>query len=374
MMMQTTALLLTAAAVVVPFLAFAPQHASAQSSAVTCKSGYSWMSNDEGQSPCLVAAYLIGQCLTVPTTSIVLPLEDNPGFVDYYAPPSALHLAPTNCTCSTVVYSLLAGCGLCQGQGYTSWTLWKENCLVVEVAQFPESIPSVVTVPQWAYIDVTNFANNFSVSAAQQLAEENKPDVGVTSTSTPSGTSPVSAPASSETSISPVSDKKKTSNTGAIVGGVVGGVGGLALILIGVWLWMRHRKNRAANTPVSATTTPFANVDPGSTDTPDGEKPAFNLNTPSPLSSGGQYYQQQQQQQLAQMPALHANRISMRPYNPDDPSTFPDAMMMGYASPSPPPPQGHTPTLSSAHGPSSPVSTAHPGSAEVSNGYAPTQF
>ena len=79
------------------------------------------MSNHKGQSPCLVAAYLNGQCLSVPAASTVLPLSNIPGFVDYYAPPAPGLLEPTACSCNTVLYSLLAACGECQGQGQASY-------------------------------------------------------------------------------------------------------------------------------------------------------------------------------------------------------------------------------------------------------------
>jgi hypothetical protein len=60
------------------------------------------------------------------------------------------------------------------------------------------------------------------------------------------------SPASSSTS----TPRPKNSNTGAIVGGVVGGLAILAAILIGAWFLLRRRKAKVAYAP-AATSAPY---------------------------------------------------------------------------------------------------------------------
>jgi hypothetical protein len=72
--------------------------------------------------PLLLLTTCADRCHVLAAT--VLPLENVPGVVDYYAPPKVGLLAPDDCTCNTVVYSLLAACGLCQGQGWTSYAFF----------------------------------------------------------------------------------------------------------------------------------------------------------------------------------------------------------------------------------------------------------
>jgi hypothetical protein len=83
------------------------------------------MDNTLKQSPCLIAAYLQGQCanggeshhFTLVTFSnglnvAVFSLGSlGPGYI--YLPGDGNNA----CTCSTVTYSLIAACALCQGAG-----------------------------------------------------------------------------------------------------------------------------------------------------------------------------------------------------------------------------------------------------------------
>ncbi|KAI0777159.1 hypothetical protein BC629DRAFT_635973 [Irpex lacteus] len=300
----------TVAVLAAGLLALAPWHTSAQTTTATCGSQYSWMNNDKGQSPCLVAAYLNGQCLSVPAASSVLPLEQIPGVTDYYAPPSTGLLSPTDCNCNTVLYSLLAACGACQGQGFTTWKLWEANCPTVFVTKFPDDIPSAVSVPQWAYLDVTT-DNDFNVTAALSLANEHKPDATSSSSGSSSGST----------------STHKKSIVGPVVGGVVGGLGGLALVGLGIWFWLRRRNQRKENTPAPGVVTFDNGETPVPQSTPDIEKPGY-IHSPSPLSAvdGVQQLQQQpllsysgvspEQQQYQQQPTLLASPppSTLRPY------------------------------------------------------------
>lgn len=252
--------------------------------------------------------------------------------------------------------------------------------------RFPDDIPSAVSVPQWAYLDVTT-DNDFNVTAALSLANEHKPDA--TSSSFSSGGDSTST--------------HKKSIVGPVVGGVVGGIGGLALVGLGIWFWLRRRNQRKENTPAPGVVTFDNSGTPVPQSTPDIEKPGY-IHAPSPLSAvdGVQQLQQQpllsysgvspEQQQYQQQQALLANPLpsTLRPYvsslisifhlrierrrdtqNPDDPSTFPDALLY-----SPPSTQTYTPS-----GQTSPTSYNTPLSStqnrplssvpEVSNSHVP---
>ncbi|PSS19939.1 hypothetical protein PHLCEN_2v3112 [Hermanssonia centrifuga] len=312
------------------------------------------------QDPCIVAGWLISPCLTDPFEAEVPGLYAGLG-PDYYPPPGSTSdgFTATDCACNTVLYSLLSACAVCQSMTYVSWTSWEAFCSKVYVASYPDNIPSFTSVPQWAYLDVTK-ANNFSVSDAQALVAKDLPDVttpGGTSlagsqrpapsTATGIAVSPTSAPTvnpfsipsdtfsfsipsdtfsfsipsesftfggSNPTSLpsSFTSSKKKKTNVGAIVGGIVGGV---TTFFAGLWGWIAHRKRKHAAPGVSAASG-APSIIPS---TPDPEKPVHGAASPMGHSP-------------AQDPALdpqfvHVPHLPMnaRLYDPDDPSTYPDA-------------------------------------------------
>lgn len=102
------------------------------------------------------------------------------------------------------------------------------------MTSFPAPIPGGVAVPAWAYLNVTA-VDLFDAPGASALASQNMPDS--TAVPSPTGTGTGTGTGSSGGS------KKKKTNTGAIAGGVVGGLVGLALILLGAFfLYKRHSR------------------------------------------------------------------------------------------------------------------------------------
>ncbi|KAG7447980.1 uncharacterized protein BT62DRAFT_746093 [Guyanagaster necrorhizus] len=79
-----------------------------------------WSFNSLNQSPCMVAAYLGGVCNSGNFT--VTPLSEG----QLYAGPT-LEQA-NSCRCSSVFYSLISACALCQGRTYERWSLFDLNC------------------------------------------------------------------------------------------------------------------------------------------------------------------------------------------------------------------------------------------------------
>ncbi|KJA27471.1 hypothetical protein HYPSUDRAFT_937449 [Hypholoma sublateritium FD-334 SS-4] len=144
------------------FFILSSLRSTAAQAQASCLPFYSWASNSQNQSPCQVAASLLTVCNGSPFP--VLPLPAN----SEYLGPTLQDANP--CQCNTVTYSLMSACGACQGQDYVSWSVWTTNCATVYGNIFPEPIPSGVSVPGWAYLDVeaegnfdqTNAKNNIS--------------------------------------------------------------------------------------------------------------------------------------------------------------------------------------------------------------------
>jgi len=185
----------------------------------TCFPSYSWMSNSKGQSPCLVAAYVMGACYNgdYSVYNLSYPLQ--------YLPPDETQTNP--CTCSTVGYSMLSACGICQGGNIATWTHWSSNCGGIFMSEFDLPIPPETAIPAWAYLDVSH--NGFNVTAAQ--ADLNAPE----------STAVASATSSSLYSTGTYSATKQ-SNPVAIAGGVVGGLVGITAIAGGVAVFLVRRK------------------------------------------------------------------------------------------------------------------------------------
>ncbi|KAJ3016881.1 hypothetical protein NUW54_g710 [Trametes sanguinea] len=248
-----------------------------QGTSAFCEAGYSWMENSKGQSPCLVASYLLTPCSTTAgaymqtlTTTRIKPINIlhnvaswvfplTPGY--HYNTPTNSPTSATPCRCNSVFYSAISACATCQGEqlAVVPWTLYAENCTTVYVSKYPDDIPSGTSVPAWAYIDVSK-EGTFDPNAAQALASSDVPDSTALSngptSSTGLNTLPPDATPTGIDSPEPTSDgsnstssSTKPVNIGAIVGGVVGGVVGLLAIGLTIFFALRHKRNAARNAP-----------------------------------------------------------------------------------------------------------------------------
>ncbi|KIM48890.1 hypothetical protein M413DRAFT_438063 [Hebeloma cylindrosporum] len=255
-------------------LSLLPYHVVAQSSVkATCGTGYSWTFNSLNQSPCDVGAALAGVCIGGDFT--LSPLD--PGYV--YLGPDASNA--NSCRCSSVYYSLLAACSVCQTRNFIKWSRYKSNCTTVYSQIFLQPIPNGIAVPHYAYLDV-EADDSFNITVAQAAG-------GPESTRLPTSTS-----TSSHTTATPgtKSSSGKT-NVGAIAGGVVGGVVGLALI-VGLIFWLLRRRAKTPSAPSSS-------YDPV-------------MASQNPASLGGTSY---------------TSSPAPKVYDPNDPATFPS----GFSSP-----------------------------------------
>ncbi|KIK71578.1 hypothetical protein GYMLUDRAFT_235887 [Collybiopsis luxurians FD-317 M1] len=147
----------------------------------------------------------------------------------------------------------------------------------VLVIFFPQPIPTGTAVPHWAYQNYLNSSSStFNVTLAQQLSDN-----------------PESSAPSGPTSTSNSANAKGRSEGGAIAGGVVGGIAFLVISAILVFLFLRHRRRKAA-----------ASRDRPSID----DVTAFTAPTSHPTDP--------------------PSPPPMRLYNPSDPSTFPPSQDM----------------------------------------------
>lgn len=266
--------------------------AQSQQKAECTQQGFNWSFNSLNQSPCDIAASLAGVCAGATFTLQPLP----PGFL-YLGPDPA---NANSCRCSTVYYSLLSACAACQGDSFIKWSTYKTNCTVVYDQVFTNPIPSNVKVPHYAYLDVVS-SDTFNITLA-----ENAGGTESTAVPTPTGSN-TNSPPSPTTS----AQSKKKSNAGAIAGGVIGGIVGLA-ILAGLAAWfILRRRPKATQSPI------YDPVMTSQTTTAIATNPMNSIpSTPLP-----------------------------KPYDPNDPSTFPTNMndQHGY-HPYTPTPQLQYPT------------------------------
>ncbi|RXW22324.1 hypothetical protein EST38_g3514 [Candolleomyces aberdarensis] len=264
----------------------------ANSQMATC-SAELWTLNSKNQSPCLVGSALAGVCVGGDFT--LSALEE--GFI-YRGPSVAVANA---CRCSSVYYSMLSACAACQGRNFIRWSQYATNCSTTYLTIYPQPIPATVAVPHWAYLDVA-IDDTFNITRAQSAGGVESTLVPTAaSTTSPGATGGVSGPGAPQSSSS-----SGGSNAGAIAGGVVGGIVFLALVGLGVFFFLRRRKARQVPASAAYTAAPYNNP-----------------SSPPPMSSYGDGT------------STYAAIPTPKPYDPQDPSTFPNSSAPLSYSPGP---------------------------------------
>ncbi|CAE6429191.1 unnamed protein product [Rhizoctonia solani] len=265
---------------------------------VTCtNTNLAWSFNSRNQSPCLVASYLGSVCR--PDNTWRVPALS--GGSTYYVSGSS-----TKCICTSVVWSLLAACSLCQGLDSSRWTVYANDCTTADTSPpgiYPIALPSGVSVPNWAFYDYVTAGVFNQVIASQQSGAESSAPPGPSSTAASTATTTTTTP----TAI-PVENGSGGSNTGAIVGGVVGGVLGIALVALIAFFVVRKNKQPKPG-PHELPPTPTELSQPTTTQYDQ---------YPGGQATYGQY------QAVAQPSTFVPTTPSYyKPYDPSDPSTFP---------------------------------------------------
>ncbi|KAG9039682.1 hypothetical protein FS837_000935 [Tulasnella sp. UAMH 9824] len=211
--------------------------------AAVCEGSFGWMNNSRSQSPCLVAAYLAGACRNWYIPAL------QPG--NWYDGPNENQ---TNlCLCSSVVYNAVSACAACQGDSWIGWPDWKLECdpTLVTVADYKFDIPPGTAIPRWMYQDPTQqIGVSFDTSLAYSVAGQNLPDMTSLNQGIPSVTTSAGTPTPTASS-----DSGNSVNIGAIVGGVVGGLGFLtAGVFLGWWFLRRRHGIRSSQAPLKQPT------------------------------------------------------------------------------------------------------------------------
>lgn len=242
-----------------------------------CNVTMDWSFNSLGQSPCIVAAYMLATCND--SVFILQPLQPGNSYTvsgtifDY-------------CLCTSVAYNLLSVCDACQGQNWRAWSNYSSNCSDrLSPLPFPYSVPLGTRVPQWALVDHT-LEENWNATKAGIDTPEIEPG----SLTDPGSTSP-----------NPNGDDFSSSsngpNTGTIVGSIVGGVAALATI--GALLFYFLRKRQRSQVPSVVV---------------DDVAPPMSHEAPS-LSAGDE----SDKTYVRKKPVA-----LMKLYDPNDPGTFPE--------------------------------------------------
>ncbi|KAI9443923.1 hypothetical protein H4582DRAFT_2071476 [Lactarius indigo] len=245
--------------------------------------------NSLGQSPCIVAAYMLATCND--SVFVLQPLR--PGN-SYFVPVASDSPDFNECLCTVVAYNLLSVCDACQGENWRAWSNYSSNCVDIDPAplSFPNLVPSGTSVPQWAVIDHT-LEDNWN--ATKEINDE-IPDVEP-------GFFPVNGTTSPDPSTIPFDDFSSRSNTGTIAGSVTGGVAALAAIGA---LFYFLRKRRRSQVPSAVPVV-------------DGVMPL--MSQEHPPQSGDE---------------THAPKKPVAPmklyYDPNDPRTYPEYQRMSASA------------------------------------------
>lgn len=97
--------------------------------------------NSEGQTPCLVAAYLESACgrrayslILHLLSPILIRCPERTATQVNAVPVNNQYLGPNStqqnpCLCSSVTYSLVSACGGCQARNFQNWTTWSMDCI-----------------------------------------------------------------------------------------------------------------------------------------------------------------------------------------------------------------------------------------------------
>ncbi|KAF9265611.1 hypothetical protein L218DRAFT_957211 [Marasmius fiardii PR-910] len=223
--------------VVIPFvlLGVTLPRAAAQSTNATCiLASLQWSQNSAQQSPCAVASSLIGVCNGGPYNVQSLPAGQ------VYLGPSID--AANGCLCSTVTYSLMSACSLCQNGTIASWREWAANCPTVSISTFPSPIPSNVLVPGWAYLDVktNDIFSPEDAKAHTNASESSALPIPTTSSVTSSSIPTTSTPPQINSSSSSSRDSHRDMVVNAVVGSMLG-----FLLLLGCVMYLCIRRRKA---------------------------------------------------------------------------------------------------------------------------------
>ncbi|KAI0342876.1 hypothetical protein BDW22DRAFT_1357415 [Trametopsis cervina] len=114
----------------------------------------------------------------------------------------------SSCTCNTVIYSLVKACRASKlVAALPSWSAWSSNCSEVSIGHYPNPIPEGLSIPSWAFLDITSSPPNLPLPNPNDALHINihrattfeptptaSPTITFESTSSPSRTVPNTTP------------------------------------------------------------------------------------------------------------------------------------------------------------------------------------
>ena len=135
-----------------------------------------------GHTPCWTAAQLytpcgIGAALIIPTFGGGLLTADTGNKFLQSIPPGSWYLGPNStyqdvCGCSSAVYMLTSACGACGGHQWVNYTYWARECPErMKSIGYPREVPTGVTLPEWAKMNVSELAGQTFDPAKAQISE-----------------------------------------------------------------------------------------------------------------------------------------------------------------------------------------------------------
>ncbi|KAH9981292.1 hypothetical protein BGW80DRAFT_1269493 [Lactifluus volemus] len=117
---------------------------------------------------CQLAMGTVCYYLCVCHCRVIISLVDN----TFVSSPGALFYTPSGsdqCKCSTVVYSLLAGCSACQGGSWLKWSEYSRGCPNPGSVGLSIPVPPGTTIPQWTLFNVEG-GDTWDVVESQKIA------------------------------------------------------------------------------------------------------------------------------------------------------------------------------------------------------------
>jgi len=198
-----------------------------------------WTYNSHNLSPCNVSRALEDACFG----NLIYPDKLDPSG-EYLGPDENIS---NPCDCSSVLYVLLSACALCQNGAIDTWADYSVNCRAgdITIGRFPLPFPKGITIPAWAFVDVT--VDNLWIPSKAEAMAGKSPDLAAnppTPSSSVSTSSTTASPLSTTTqaALPTTPSTHKNSQTGSIAGGVAGGLAAVGILMIGIVLFLRYRK------------------------------------------------------------------------------------------------------------------------------------
>ncbi|TBU52375.1 hypothetical protein BD310DRAFT_940415 [Dichomitus squalens] len=132
-------------------------------------SDYAWMMNNQGDDPCHLVVLFGEWCYSGADLQFLVWLGSqniNHGPPDFCSSP---------CVCSTMGYSLISACAICQGlpSVMDPWLSYSHECQATYITSYPAGMPSATksAIPNWAYLPLSS-DGRFDALAAESLATQ----------------------------------------------------------------------------------------------------------------------------------------------------------------------------------------------------------